>query len=89
MKTAKDMIKIPTFAIAYTLLKYCMHTKGVQIENIESSLFKIYFDPLGKFIEAGCTIKFVVDWAWTSVANIKQSVDKVGQRFEGILKGSW
>ena len=31
---------------------------------------------LGKYEEAGCTVKFLLDWAWNSVSSIKQSVDK-------------
>ena len=31
----------------------------------------------GKYSEAGCTVAFLLDWAWKSVADIKQSVDVV------------
>ena len=34
---------------------------------------------LGKYSEAGCTLKFILDWAWDSISNIKQAVDKVSQ----------
>lgn len=30
----------------------------------------------GKYSEAGCTLKFILDWAWKSVYTIKQTVDK-------------
>ena len=29
----------------------------------------------GKYSEADCTVKFLLDWAWKSVADIKQLVD--------------
>ena len=34
-----------------------------------------WFD--GKYSEADCTVKFLLDWAWKAVADIKQTVDNV------------
>ena len=31
----------------------------------------------GKYSHDGCTLKFVLDWAWDRVTSTKQSVDKV------------
>ena len=43
----------------------------------------------GKYSEAGCTSKFLLDWAWKNVANIKQEVDTASTNFFIKLLQCW
>ena len=64
----------------FPLIDACACSHSLTRVFLEGSVhYKCFFLFLGKYSEAGCTLKFILDWAWDSISNIKQAVDKVSK----------